>query len=66
LGDSTHRWKFVGALTGNADTATAVKDYNNNTLTKFGYSTSGMTSTSWVGSWDASTSGEYRLRAISP
>lgn len=51
---------------GNATTASGVKDYNNSTITKFGYSTSGMTSASWLGSWDASTSGEYRLRAISP
>ena len=56
----------VANLSGNAATASAVKDYNNSTLVKFGYSTSGMTSVSWVGAWDASVSGEYRLRAISP
>ena len=39
----------------------AVLDYNNGNETKFGYSTSGMTSTSWLGSWDG-----YNLRAISP
>lgn len=54
------------AFNGNASSSSAVKDYNNSTLTEFGYSTSGMGSTSWLGSWDASTSGKYRLRAISP
>jgi len=38
-----------------------VADYNNGTITTFGYSTSGMTSTSWLGSWDG-----YKLRTISP
>ncbi len=48
------------------DDVTAVKDYNNNTPTKFGYSTSGMaqSAATWLGAWDASVSGEYRLRAV--
>jgi hypothetical protein len=58
--------KTAGSTSGNAATSSAVKDYNDSKLTKFGYSTTGMTSTSWLGSWDASTSGEYRLRAITP
>ena len=40
---------------------TRVLDYNNKHAIEFGYSTAGMTSTSWVGSWDG-----YKLRAISP
>lgn len=57
---------FSGNLSGNAATASAVKDYNNNTLTYFGYSTSGMSASSvtWIGAWDASVSGQYRLRAV--
>ena len=54
---------LTGTLTGSAS---SVRDYNDNKPTKFGYSTSGMTNASWIGAWDASTSGEYRLRAISP
>lgn len=54
------------SITGNAATASAVKDYNNSTLTKFGYSTSGMAQAdaTWIGAWDATVSGEYRLRAV--
>ena len=40
---------------------TGVKDYNNGNTITFGYSTSGMSSTSWLGSWDG-----YKLRAIAP
>lgn len=47
-------------------TDNSVKDYNNNTPTKFGYSTSGMAraDATWLGAWDTSVSGEYRLRAV--
>lgn len=38
-----------------------VRDYNNGNVTRFGYSTSGMTSTSWLAAWDG-----YILRALSP
>lgn len=45
---------------------TKVRDYSDNTFTKFGYGSSGMTASSvtWLGAWDASVSGEYRLRAV--
>lgn len=51
---------FSGALSG------GIKDYNDGTLTKFGYSTSGMaqSAATWLGAWDATVSGEYRLRAV--
>ena len=42
-------------------TSNAVYDYNNGSKITFGYSTTGMSSTSWLGSWDG-----YKLRAISP
>ena len=44
----------------------SVRDYNNSTPTKFGYSTSGMaqSAVTWLGAWDDSVSGEYRLRAV--
>ena len=38
-----------------------VRDYNDGSTITFGYSTAGMTSTSWLASWDG-----YRLRAIAP
>ena len=38
--------RVTGTIYGNATSSSAVKDYGNNTLTKFGYSTSGMTSAS--------------------
>lgn len=44
-----------------ADEATAVRDKGNGTLTYLNYSASGMSTTSWVGSWDG-----YTLKAISP
>ena len=44
-----------------AGTSNAVYDYNDGTKITFGYSTAGMSSTSWLGSWDG-----YKLRAISP
>ena len=44
-----------------ADQAIAVRDKSNGTLTYLNYGASGMSSTSWVGSWDG-----YTLRAISP
>lgn len=47
-------------------TSTAVKDYNSNTPTYFGYSTAGMESANWIAAWDATVSGQYRLRAIQP
>lgn len=56
---NSYRWNNLWSIL-------STQDYNNGTATKFGYSTSGMTSTSWLGSWDATVSGEYRLRAISP
>lgn len=43
-----------------------VKDYNNGVPTYFGYSTSGMSSCTWLACWDATVSGQYRLRAIQP
>ena len=49
------------SLSGTTFSVTGVKDYNNSTVVTFGYSTAGMTSTSWLGSWDG-----YKLRAISP
>lgn len=60
---------ITGTLNGNASSATKasyVLDYNNSTPVYFGYSTSGLESCSWLGAWDATTSGQYRLRAISP
>lgn len=42
--------RVTGTIYGNATSSNAVKDYGNGTLTTFGYSTAGMTSTSWVGS----------------
>lgn len=47
-------------------TSTAVKDYNSNTPTYFGYSTAEMESANWIAAWDATVSGQYRLRAIQP
>lgn len=44
-----------------ADEATAVRDKGNGTLTYLNYGASGMSTTSWVGSWDG-----YTLKAISP
>lgn len=44
-----------------ADEATAVRDKGNGTLTYLNYSASGMSTTSWVGSWDG-----YTLKTISP
>jgi len=38
-----------------------VRDYSNGNVTRFGYGTSGMTSTSWLAAWDG-----YILRALSP
>ena len=58
LGTSSLKWR---TLYGNAESASAVKDNGNGTLTKFQYSASGMSSTSWLGSWDG-----YTLKAISP
>ena len=54
---------ITGKLVGSAS---SVRDYNNSTVTEFGYSTSGMAVADavWIGAWDASTSGKYRLRAI--
>jgi hypothetical protein len=56
---NSYRWNNLWSIL-------STQDYNNGTATKFGYSTSGMSSTSWLGSWDSTVSGEYRLRAISP
>lgn len=58
LGTSSLKWR---TLYGNAESASAVKDNGNGTLTKFQYSASGMSSTSWLGSWDG-----YTLKAITP
>ena len=58
--------RVTGTIYGLVDKVNDVVDYNDGKPTKFGYSTSGMTSASWIGAWDATTSGEYRLRAISP
>lgn len=58
LGTSSLKWR---TLYGNAESASAVKDNGNGTLTKFQYSASGMLSTSWLGSWDG-----YTLKAITP
>ena len=51
---------------GNVESSTYVKDYGNNVPTKFGYSTAGMaqSAATWLGGWDATVSGEYRLRAV--
>ena len=51
---------FSGTLSG------AIKDYNDGKLVKFGYSTAGMAQAdvTWIGAWDATVSGEYRLRAV--
>lgn len=54
---------------GSCASATAssyVKDYGNNVATYFGYSTTAMaqSAVTYVGAWDASTSGQYRLRAV--
>ena len=45
----------------NKISVTGVKDYNNGTVTKFGYSTSAMSSASWLAAWDG-----YNVRAIRP
>lgn len=54
------------ALTSEVDAKTFIKDYNNSTPTYFGYSTSGMaqSAATWLAAWDASVSGQYRLRAV--
>lgn len=57
---------IADAFDGNAASSSCVKDYNNNTPTYFGYSTSGMDSATWIAAWDATVSGQYRLRAIQP
>lgn len=44
-----------------ADEAIAVRDKGNGTLTYLNYGAAGMSTTSWVGSWDG-----YTLKAISP
>ena len=54
---------------GSCASATAssyVKDYNNNTPTYFGFGTATMaqSAVTYVGAWDGSTSGQYRLRAV--
>lgn len=51
---------FSGTLSG------AIKDYNDGKLVKFGYSTAGVAQADavWLGVWDATVSGEYRLRAV--
>ena len=49
------------SCTGNAATATALKDKTNGTASYLNYGSSGMTSASWYGAWDG-----YSLRAISP
>lgn len=56
----------TGVITAPGGFSGGVKDYNNGTLTKFGYSTSGMaqSAATWLGAWDATVSGEYRLRAV--
>lgn len=49
------------SCTGNAATATALKDKTNGTASYLNYGSSGMSSASWYGAWDG-----YTLRAISP
>ena len=49
------------SCTGNAATATALKDKTNGTASYLNYGSSGMSSASWYGAWDG-----YSLRAISP
>lgn len=43
-----------------------IRDYYNSTPTFFGYSTSGMAQSdaTYLAAWDASVSGQYRLRAV--
>lgn len=66
LGTSSQKWANVYATTFQGTLNGGVKDYNSGTVTKFGYSTPGMTSaaSTWIGAWDATVSGEYRLRAV--
>ena len=62
IGTSSLKWNNIyGTLKGNADSATALKDKSNNTLSYLNYGASGMTTTSWLGSWDG-----YTLKAITP
>ena len=49
------------SVTGNASSATYLKDKTNGTASYLDYGSSGMTSASWYGAWDG-----YTLRAISP
>lgn len=46
--------------------AGSVKDYNNNIPTYFGYSTAEMaqSAVTYICAWDASVSGQYRVRAV--
>ena len=48
-------------ITGNAGSATYLKDSSNNTATYVNYGASGITSTSWMAAWNG-----YELRAMSP
>ena len=52
---------FYGALSGNATSATYVKDRSTGTATYLNYGAAGLTSTSWYAAWNG-----YELRAISP
>lgn len=49
------------SCTGNAATASAVKDSGNNSSTTFAYSKTGLDTTSWFAAWSG-----YELRAIAP
>lgn len=54
-------WTASSGVVALEDLLHTVLDYNNNTRIRFGYSTSGMTSASWLAAWDG-----YKLRAIAP
>jgi hypothetical protein len=59
--NNRQNYYLVGDITGNATSASYVKDKTNGTATYMNYSSSGMSSTSWFAAWDG-----YTLKTISP
>ena len=57
---------FSGSLSGNASTASAVKDLSNSRTTYLNYATDGVMSPSWLCAWNTRSDNTYEIRAISP
>ena len=57
---------FSGSLSGNASTASAVKDLTNSRTTYLDYAAAGVTSPSWLCAWNTRSDNTYEIRAISP